>query len=194
MPRQIAGPGFVINNDLSPGLPARPNLDISCIKHYWSPSIVQDKMHIGIPYSAILASLTHVLTVSAQGSSCPGALTPSYAQPVFAAGWQGNLIANGLKAPRGLQLDTLGNLLVVQQGVGIVHLQFTDNGGTCLTLAKQTTLITSSDVSTVNINTKKLNSFCRLFLPIPKYFGSLLFCFNFLEPIYIACRPRSRTE
>jgi hypothetical protein len=111
-------------------------------------------MHIRISYIALLASLTHLLTVSAQGS-CPGALTPSYAQPVFASGWTGNLIAKGLTRPRGIQLDTLGNLLVVQQGVGIVHLKFTDNGGTCLTLAKQTTLITSSDVSPVIIHVKK---------------------------------------
>lgn len=104
-------------------------------------------MHISIPYSALLASLAHVLTASAQ--DCPGALTPSYAQPVFAAGWQGNLIAGGLTRPRGLQLDSLGNLLVVEQGVGIVHLQFTDGGGTCLSLAKQTTLVTDNSVSTV---------------------------------------------
>lgn len=111
-------------------------------------------MHISVSYSALLASLALVLTASAQ--ECPGALVPSYAQPVFAAGWQGNLIANGLSRPRGMQLDSLGNLLVVQQGVGIVHLQFTDGGGTCLTLAKQTTLITDNSVSTMIILIEKL--------------------------------------
>ncbi|KFZ08050.1 hypothetical protein V502_09572 [Pseudogymnoascus sp. VKM F-4520 (FW-2644)] len=102
-------------------------------------------MHISVSYSALLASLALVLTASAR--ECPGALVPSYAQPVFAAGWQGNLIAKGLSRPRGMQLDSLGNLLVVQQGVGIVHLQFTDGGGTCLTLAKQTTLITDNSLN-----------------------------------------------
>ncbi|OBT88223.1 hypothetical protein VE02_02809 [Pseudogymnoascus sp. 03VT05] len=106
-------------------------------------------MHISVSYTALLASLAHILTVSAQ-DTCSGALTPSYAQPVFADGWTGSLIAKGLTRPRGMQLDSKGNLLVVQQGVGIVHLQFTDGGGTCLTLAKQTTLITDSVVIILN--------------------------------------------
>ncbi|OBU01675.1 hypothetical protein VE01_00221 [Pseudogymnoascus verrucosus] len=100
-------------------------------------------MHISVSSTALLASLAHILTASAQ-DACPGALTPSYAQPVFADGWTGSLVAKGLTRPRGMQLDSQGNLLVVQQGVGIVHLQFTDGGGTCLTLAKKTTLITDS--------------------------------------------------
>ena len=132
-------------------------------------------MHISVSYSALLASLALVLTASAQ--ECPGALVPNYAQPVFAAGWQGNLIAKGLSRPRGMQLDSLGNLLVVQQGVGIVHLQFTDGGGTCLTLAKQTTLITDNSVSIIIIHTEKLCLFrqgscqCLVYLSV-----CLLFC------------------
>ncbi|KFX93459.1 hypothetical protein V495_03050 [Pseudogymnoascus sp. VKM F-4514 (FW-929)] len=102
-------------------------------------------MHISVSYSALVAALAHILTVSAQ--DCPGALVPSYAQPVFADGWTGNLIAKGLTRPRGMQLDSKGNLLVVQQGVGIVHLQFTDGGGTCLTVAKQTTIITDNSLN-----------------------------------------------
>lgn len=112
-------------------------------------------MHISVSSTALLASLAHILTASAQ-DACPGALTPSYAQPVFADGWTGSLVAKGLTRPRGMQLDSQGNLLVVQQGVGIVHLQFTDGGGTCLTLAKKTTLITDSVVSIVVILMEKL--------------------------------------
>lgn len=109
-------------------------------------------MHISVSYSALVAALAHILAVSAQ--DCPGALVPSYAQPVFADGWTGNLIAKGLTRPRGMQLDSKGNLLVVQQGVGIVHLQFTDGGGTCLTVAKQTTIITDNSVSILIIHSK----------------------------------------
>lgn len=108
-------------------------------------------MYISVSYTTLLASLAHVLTtVSAQ--ECAGALTPSYAQPVFADGWTGSLIAGNLTRPRGMQIDSKGNLLVVQQGVGIVHLEFEDGGGTCLTLAKQTTLITDSVVSIIIVN------------------------------------------
>lgn len=119
-------------------------------------------MHISVSYTALLASLTLLLTASAQ-EACPGALVPSYAQPVFAEGWTGNLIAGGLKRPRGMQLDSSGNLLVVQQGVGIVHLQFSDGGGTCLTLAKQTTLVADSVVSLMIIIMRKLCLFRRGF-------------------------------
>src|SRR5690349_22935597 len=130
-------------------------------------------MHIKIPYGTLLASLINVSIVSAQATPCAGALIPSYSQPVFATGWQGNLIARGLTRPRGIQLDAQGNLLVVQQGVGIVHLRFTDAGGTCLTLAKQTTLISSSDVSSKHLYEK--NPFGhRLYRPLMNCARSLL--------------------
>lgn len=132
-------------------------------------------MHISISYTTLLAALAQVLTtVSAQ--DCPGALVPGYAQPVFADGWTGNLIAEGLKRPRGLQVDSLGNLLVVEQGTGIVHLQFTDAGGTCLTLAKQTTLIADTAVSIVIILMEILRLFRRGFCwPSIYLFASCLF-------------------
>lgn len=139
-------------------------------------------MHISVSYTGLLASLAQILTASAQ-NACPGALTPSYAQPVFAAGWTGSLIAKGLTRPRGMQLDSRGNLLVVQQGVGIVHLQFTDGGGTCLTLAKQTTLVTNSVVSIVIILMERLwlftGGFCWVFILF------YLFAFYFYFAFYI---------
>ena len=56
-------------------------------------------------------------------------------------------MANGLQSPRGILFDSKGNLLVVQQGVGIIHLAFDDGGSTCLDVSKETNLITSSNVS-----------------------------------------------
>ena len=43
--------------------------------------------------------------------------------------------------------DGSGNLLVVQQGAGIVHLEFNDDGMMCLDVAKKTYLVNSTDVS-----------------------------------------------
>jgi archaellum component FlaF (FlaF/FlaG flagellin family) len=43
--------------------------------------------------------------------------------------------------------DSNGGLLVVQQGAGIVHLEFTDSGSTCLEVAKKNYLINSTAVS-----------------------------------------------
>jgi hypothetical protein len=55
-------------------------------------------------------------------------------------------VAQGLTKPRGIIFDTAGNLLVVQQGAGIVHLAFNDGGTTCLEVAKNMTLIDSPSV------------------------------------------------
>jgi hypothetical protein len=69
-----------------------------------------------------------------------------------------------------MQLDSKGNLLVVQQGVGIVHLQFTDGGGTCLTVAKQTTIITDNSVSISIIHSKNCICSDEGFSPLFDFF------------------------
>ncbi|PMD55638.1 soluble quino protein glucose dehydrogenase, partial [Hyaloscypha bicolor E] len=74
-------------------------------------------------------------------------LKPSYSTPIVSNGWQAKLVANGLQSPRGILFDSKGNLLVVQQGVGIVHLAFDDGGSTCLDVSKKTNLITSSSLN-----------------------------------------------
>lgn len=85
-------------------------------------------------------------TLSAAGS-CPTVLTPSdYSPPVVGSGYTAQLIVTGLTKPRGLIFDNNGALLVVQSGAGIMHLAFTDNGGTCLFPSKTTTLIDDSSV------------------------------------------------
>jgi glucose/arabinose dehydrogenase len=74
-------------------------------------------------------------------------LTPSYPAPVVSDGWQAQLIAQDLESPRGLLLDSEGNLLVVQQGAGIIHLEFDDGGSTCLEVRRKTYLVNSTSVS-----------------------------------------------
>ena len=67
------------------------------------------------------------------------------------------MVANGLRSPRGIIFDSKGHLLVVQQGVGVVHLEFDDGGGTCLDVSKKTSLINSNLVSGPNFNTESAN-------------------------------------
>lgn len=72
-------------------------------------------------------------------------LKPSYPSPIAADGWSAQLVAQGLVSPRGILFDSKSNLLVVQQGNGIVHLQFS---GT--TLANKTTLVESTSVRIIS--------------------------------------------
>lgn len=72
----------------------------------------------------------------------------SYAVPVVASGWQAQLVATGLESPRSILFDTNGHLLVVQSGHGVLNLELTDSGGTCVSVAQKTYLINSTDVST----------------------------------------------
>ena len=85
--------------------------------------------------------------ITSSSSACPTTLTPSYAPPVVGAGYAAQLIANNLQKPRGLLFDSKGGLLVVQQGGGIVHLTLDDQGGTCLSVSKTTSLVNNTDVS-----------------------------------------------
>ncbi|KAL1845363.1 hypothetical protein VTK73DRAFT_624 [Phialemonium thermophilum] len=85
-------------------------------------------------------------TSSASGA-CPTVLVPSYQAPVVAGGYVAQLIATGLKRPRGILIDSNGALLVVQQGSGIVHLKLSDHGGTCVSVQKSTTLVNDSSLN-----------------------------------------------
>lgn len=85
------------------------------------------------------------LLQGAEAATCN--LKPSYAAPVVSNGWQAQLVVNGLSSPRGILLDSSGNLLVVQQGAGIVHLEFNDGGSTCLEVSKKIFLVNSTSAS-----------------------------------------------
>lgn len=88
--------------------------------------------------------------VTAATANCN--LKPSYPAPVVSNGWSAQLVAQNLTSPRGIIFDSAGNLLVVQQGAGIVHLALNDGGTTCLEVAKKTTLIASPLVGVLFLN------------------------------------------
>src|SRR6266566_4765172 len=92
------------------------------------------------------ASLGESTTATSAGV-CPTVLQPSYNKPVVGAGWTAQLVATGLKSPRGILMDRNDALLVVQKGVGIQHITFNDNGGTCLAVRSSQALISFPGVS-----------------------------------------------
>ena len=89
-----------------------------------------------------------IFSASAQSSSsCSVTLTPTNSiKPSVASGYQAALVATGLSRPRSLQFDSVGNLLVVQAGVGISALQLQDNGGTCVSVKSSKIVIQNSGV------------------------------------------------
>ncbi|ROV87989.1 hypothetical protein VSDG_09198 [Cytospora chrysosperma] len=52
--------------------------------------------------------------------------------PSHDIGWAAQLVANGFTKPRTLAFDSSGALLVLDSGVGVKRLTFTDHGGSCL--------------------------------------------------------------
>ena len=84
---------------------------------------------------------------SAQASkSCASALQPSYPAPSLAPGYKAQLIARNLTKPRGLIVDSDGQLLVVQQQVGITSLRIQDQDG-CIIVSKKTDLVMNADLT-----------------------------------------------
>ncbi|KAL0576748.1 hypothetical protein V5O48_005238 [Marasmius crinis-equi] len=74
----------------------------------------------------VAAALLTVNQASAQ--SCQ-TINPAF-PPVLADGYEARVVINGLKAPRHMVFDPLGNLLVAEQDqVGIRYVKLTDNGG-----------------------------------------------------------------
>lgn len=97
----------------------------------------------------ILTSLLYISLASAQSSGqCKiNSLETSYATPVAADGWSYRLVATELSRPRGILFDTEGALIVVDTGVGLVHLELEDQGRTCLRVRKKTVLLENEDLN-----------------------------------------------
>ncbi|KAJ9133882.1 Soluble quino protein glucose dehydrogenase [Pleurostoma richardsiae] len=80
-------------------------------------------------------------------ASCSNILAPAYSTPSVASGWTAQLVVNGLTKPRSIEFDTKGALLVVDSGVGIRRITFTDNGGTCLQVDQNTLLVNQTSLN-----------------------------------------------
>ncbi|KAF1835514.1 soluble quino protein glucose dehydrogenase [Decorospora gaudefroyi] len=71
-----------------------------------------------------------VLTAKAQttASACASPIAPQHATPSVAPGFRVEVVANGLRDPRGIVFDGEGGLLVVEQEHGISRLRLTGEG------------------------------------------------------------------
>ena len=104
------------------------------------------KVHPAMTLCACFLMIFFSVAAVAQ-SSCLSTLTPTNsAQLAVASGFQMNLVATGLKSPRGIQFDTHGNLLVVERGTGISWLSLADNGGVCISVRDRGTVISDRSV------------------------------------------------
>lgn len=78
----------------------------------------------------LLALASAVLTAHAQttAAACQSSIAPAHAAPSVAPGFRVELVANGLRDPRGILFDSEGGLLVVEQEHGISRLRLTGDG------------------------------------------------------------------
>lgn len=107
--------------------------------------------------SLLVLSYLLSFSVNAQAqttsSACalPSSAPTSQAALDVADGWLARVVAAELEEPRGIIFDDEGNLLVVQQGVGIVGLDFGDQRDPkCLVAVGQPTeIVADSRVSPI---------------------------------------------
>ncbi|ROT38019.1 soluble quino protein glucose dehydrogenase [Sodiomyces alkalinus F11] len=89
--------------------------------------------------AAILSSAAYL--VLADDTTCENILSPSYPVPAVHPGWKAQLIMEGLVRPRTLEVDAEGALLILDAGVGIRRVTFTDHGSTCLEVDENDLLV-----------------------------------------------------
>lgn len=83
---------------------------------------------MALKYLLVLTSV--VLTASAQttAAACQTSIAPQHAVPSVMPGFRVEVVANGLRDPRGIIFDPEGGLLVVEQAHGISRLRLTGDG------------------------------------------------------------------
>ncbi|RCI10049.1 hypothetical protein L249_8505 [Ophiocordyceps polyrhachis-furcata BCC 54312] len=83
--------------------------------------------------------------------ACPGKLAPGgYGEPVAAPGWNYRLAAKGLRKPRSLAFDSVGRLLVLDAGVGVLGMTLGEEGEgitACVTLTKPSVVVEGSELN-----------------------------------------------
>lgn len=128
---------------LLPSLPSRP---ILALRFDVLPSFPHSASMKRFPTAAALAV---TLGLASAQSNCSSTLTPTNSvQLSVASGYRVQLVATGLSKPRGIEFDTAGNLLVVEQGSGdLTALTFQNNGG-CVAVSETSTLVSGQGVST----------------------------------------------
>ncbi|RDA87813.1 hypothetical protein CP532_2961 [Ophiocordyceps camponoti-leonardi (nom. inval.)] len=84
--------------------------------------------------------------------ACPGNVVArgNYQGPVAAPGWNYRLVAGGLRKPRGLAFDSVGRLLVLDAGVGVLGMMLGEEGegvSACVTLTRPSVVVEGSELN-----------------------------------------------
>ncbi|EAU83830.2 hypothetical protein CC1G_09499 [Coprinopsis cinerea okayama7 len=142
--------GFVTHAAIKPLTPSDPNS--SLYQHTLSGQHILNTVNArSASYDTILSQLANAPPLTPGGGtpgptpttatttqiptptgplSCPGAPAPSYVMNV-APGWRVTPVLGRLRSPRGITMDSRGNLLVLQRGIGVTGHQVDANG--CVT-------------------------------------------------------------
>ena len=100
--------------------------------------------------SAAALVVVGLLLPSAYAQACTTTITPALGiKPSIASGYAYAVVATGLTSPRGIEFDSQGKLLVVEEGLGVTlkTIGSTGTGATCASFSASKTLITDGSVS-----------------------------------------------
>lgn len=96
-----------------------------------------------------ILSLTVIVTgfISQTQAQCSTTISPIQGiKPSVASGYAAAVVATGLTAPRSLEFDSAGNLLVLEAGKGVSSHVLNDGDGTCLSIRSSKNLISDKKV------------------------------------------------
>ena len=104
---------------------------------------------VSFPRMIAAAALVGLLLVPlpVARAQCPTSITPANSiKPTIASGYDYQVVASGLTAPRSLQFDSAGNLLVLEQKKGLSSHVLNDSGGSCVSVSSSKYLIQDANV------------------------------------------------
>jgi glucose/arabinose dehydrogenase len=96
--------------------------------------------------SSTVATGLALLATHTSAQSCGPAPSGSI-KPSIASGYSMQVVATGLSKPRGIMLDQAGNLLVVEQGRGVISAHTLKDNKGCVSIASSSDVTPSMNVS-----------------------------------------------
>ncbi|KAF3760368.1 soluble quino protein glucose dehydrogenase [Cryphonectria parasitica EP155] len=87
------------------------------------------------------------MTIRSAATTCQTILSPSYSPPTVSSGWTASLAASGLSKPRTIVFDESGALLVLENGVGIKRITFTNQSDSCLTAETAVVIVNETSLN-----------------------------------------------
>lgn len=97
--------------------------------------------------SAALLVLTARTNAQSSASACPSPIAPKNAAPSVASGFRVEVVASGLRDPRGIMFDSSGGLLVLEQSHGVSRLKLSGDGACVKAEGDVQRVVENEDVS-----------------------------------------------